>query len=400
MSNALAIDVVIFGGGVAGLWLLDELTRSNYNALLIEPHALGHGQTICAQGIIHGGIKYTLDGLITPSASAISEMPTYWNDRLLGKAMPDLSGVTRLSDACYMWRTDSWTSRLGLLGAQIALRTRPDAVPANERPAPLRKVPGDVYRVAEPVIDTSSLLSSLAAPYINRILASDPDSEPLFEREGDRVVRVTLKIGSHEVKLMSRFVVLTAGAGNENLRARLGLAPGATQRRPLHMVMLRGASLPLLWGHCVDGKATRVTITSNHDTAGRVVWQLGGQIAEDGVGKEADVLLTHAARELRAVLPGLDLNGIEAATYRIDRAEAATPGGRRPENIRHMLEGNVITAWPTKLALAPILAAEVRALLPLPQANLRGAETILAALPHPPVASPPWERPATWTSVC
>lgn len=400
MSNALAIDVVIFGGGIAGLWLLDELTRNNYHALLIEPHALGQGQTICAQGIIHGGIKYTLEGLINPSASAISEMPTYWNDRLQGKATPDLSAVTRLSDACYMWRTDSLTSRLGLLGAQIALRTRPAAVPANERPAPLRKVPGDVYRVAEPVIDTSSLLSSLAAPNINHIIASDPDSEPLFEREGDHVVGVTVRTGTHELKLRPRFVVLTAGAGNELLRAKLSLTPDAAQRRPLHMVMLRGPALPLLWGHCVDGKATRVTITANHDTAGRICWQLGGQIAEDGVGKEAGVLLAHAAKELRAVLPGLDLNGVEAATYRIDRAEAATTGGRRPENVRHLLEGNVITAWPTKLALAPILAAEVTALLPPPQANPSGAEAILAALPHPSVAEPPWERPATWTSVC
>ena len=44
------LDVVIFGGGAAGLWLLDELVRAGYEALLLEAGALGAGQTIASQG--------------------------------------------------------------------------------------------------------------------------------------------------------------------------------------------------------------------------------------------------------------------------------------------------------------------------------------------------------------
>ena len=55
-------DVVIFGGGVAGLWLLDELVRRGRDALLLESSRLGTGQSIAAQGIIHGGLKYSLAG--------------------------------------------------------------------------------------------------------------------------------------------------------------------------------------------------------------------------------------------------------------------------------------------------------------------------------------------------
>ena len=85
------LDVVIFGGGAAGLWLLDTLVRRNYSVLLLEAHALGSGQTVAAQGIIHGGLKYTLDGLFNRSADAIRAMPDLWRDCLAGDAFPLLT---------------------------------------------------------------------------------------------------------------------------------------------------------------------------------------------------------------------------------------------------------------------------------------------------------------------
>ena len=39
------LDVVIFGGGAAGLWLLDQLVENGYDALLLETGDLGSGQT-------------------------------------------------------------------------------------------------------------------------------------------------------------------------------------------------------------------------------------------------------------------------------------------------------------------------------------------------------------------
>ena len=70
----MQVDTLIFGGGAAGLWLLDELTRQGSSAVLLEAAKLGQGQTIASQGIIHGGLKYTLQGLLTPSAAAIRDM--------------------------------------------------------------------------------------------------------------------------------------------------------------------------------------------------------------------------------------------------------------------------------------------------------------------------------------
>ena len=88
------LDVLIFGGGGAGLWLLDELRRSGFCVLLAESNSLGRGQSVASQGIIHGGLKYTLGGLLTDSARAIRHMPALWRACLAGESQPDLSGAS------------------------------------------------------------------------------------------------------------------------------------------------------------------------------------------------------------------------------------------------------------------------------------------------------------------
>jgi glycerol-3-phosphate dehydrogenase len=62
----MQLDLLIVGGGAAGLWILDTLFWRGARAVLLENDCLGSGQTISAQGIIHGGLKYTLQGSLTP----------------------------------------------------------------------------------------------------------------------------------------------------------------------------------------------------------------------------------------------------------------------------------------------------------------------------------------------
>ena len=68
-------DIVIFGGGIAGLWLLNRLRQQGYDVILLESDALGGGQSLASQGIIHGGLKYALNGVLSPASSAIAQMP-------------------------------------------------------------------------------------------------------------------------------------------------------------------------------------------------------------------------------------------------------------------------------------------------------------------------------------
>ena len=124
----MRLDSVIFGGGAAGLWLLDRLSRDGHHVVLLEARALGTGQTVASQGIIHGGLKYSLSGLITRSAISIRDMPLVWRDALLGRTAPNLTRTRLRSDCCYLWQTDSLSSRVGMLGARIGLQVKSEAI--------------------------------------------------------------------------------------------------------------------------------------------------------------------------------------------------------------------------------------------------------------------------------
>ena len=64
MTAPHSTDIVVFGGGIAGLWLLNRLRDEGNDAILLEADGLGAAQTLASQGIIHGGLKYALGGSV------------------------------------------------------------------------------------------------------------------------------------------------------------------------------------------------------------------------------------------------------------------------------------------------------------------------------------------------
>ena len=408
-SGPIGLDVLIFGGGGAGLWLLDVLVRDGYDVLLLESDALGSGQTIASQGIIHGGLKYTLTGLLTHSARAIREMPLLWRRSLAGEHPPDLTKTRLRSEFCYLWQTRSLSSKVAMIGARAGLRVRPRSLSRDQRPPILADCPGTVARLDEQVIEPMSLLTDLGDRHRDRILKIDAVSGLEFDSPeaggggggSGGIIRLIKPDTGEPLELKPRDVVLTAGEGNGQLRRSIGLSSPDMQTRPLHMVMCRGVrgdrgSLPLLNGHCVDGRATRLTITSTIDYAERTVWQIGGQIAERGVSMEPSELIAHAAAELRDVIPGVNLDEMEWNTYRVNRAEQASASGHRPADVHVKREGRTITAWPTKLALVPRMAGLIQNLLEAPSGSGASDRDLLAVWPRPGVALPPWERQEQW----
>lgn len=415
VTSPVPVDIIIFGGGAAGLWLLDELVRAGRQTLLLEAHDLGSGQTITSQGIIHGGLKYTLSGLFTPAARAIREMPVIWRRCLAGEIKPNLSNTRLRAEFCHLWRTASLKSRLAMIGARAGLRIAPVSLSREERPAILRHCPGVVARLDEQVIEPASFIADLSDQHVRRIVKIDAVNGLEFDCRGPGEVALVRLINpetGEPLDIVPGAVVFTAGAGNADLRRMAGLGDHGAQTRPLHMVMVRGQSLPILNGHCVDGSTTRVTITSTRDFADRIVWQIGGQIAESGVRLQPDHLIEHAQRELRQVLPGFAMDHrFEWATYRADRSEAATRGGARPHEPHAQREGNTITAWPTKLALAPEMARRVMALMERPQSESPKSKEsggpapldvgdldfgLFRTWPRPVIALPPWEIHEQW----
>ena len=241
MSTTLETDICILGGGIAGLWLNARLQQLGYSTLLIERGALGGGQSSKSQGIIHGGTKYALHGKLSLAAEAIGDMPERWRACLDGTGELDLTGVRLLSEHHYLWSPGSLLSNMAGFFASKALRGRVDTVKGSERPDvfdnPAFK--GKVYRLAELVLDVPDAIRRLAELSGNSLVV---DPSPHVESRPDGSIE---GIAIHDYLIKAQRYVLTAGEGNEGLLNSWGVDQPAMQRRPLQMVLVKGANLPM-----------------------------------------------------------------------------------------------------------------------------------------------------------
>jgi len=388
MSQALSTDILIVGGGIAGLWLNARLRRLGYATLLVEKERLGGGQSVKSQGIIHGGTKYALSGALTGSSEAIADMPRRWREALAGSGELDLSGVRLLSEAHYLWSPGTLAGNLTSFFASKAMRGRVDQVKGDALPPALQhpKFKGRVYRLAELVLDVPSLIARLAELSGDGLLAGERIA-PLRE-DGELVGLVV-----DDCEIRARRIVLSAGQGNADLLAALNIQQPAQQLRPLHMVLVKAPTLKPLYAHCLGGgPKPRVTVTSHPTADGQWVWYLGGDLAEaDGVARDEAAQVRFARQTLAELLPWVDLSAAEWRTLRVDRAEPAQSGLVRPDNAFLSEQGRLLVGWPTKLALAPDFADRVMA--SLERAAVRpGKHPDLPELPRPAVAQPLWEE--------
>lgn len=386
-----SVDIAIVGGGIAGLWLYHRARSLGFSAVVLESSALGQGQTVASQGMIHGGVKYTLSGVLSGASEAIADMPAHWRRCLNGEGDVDIRGTRVLSDHFYMWSSASALSKVTTFFASKALRGRVDTLRPQDYPLAFQQpqFKGSVYKLVDLVLDVPSLLARLAQGAA--VLAVDWQQAQWLSGEPR-----ALQLDSQH-KISAQRWVFAAGLGNEQLLASIGANAPAMQRRPLQQVMVRHPDLTPLYAHCVgtDSKP-RLTISS-HATESGNAWYLGGQLSEDGVGVVPAELITRAYRELAQLMPWINWREAEWATHEVVRAEPAQPGGVRPDNAwLSAAQGaaEVLVAWPTKLTLVPnlgdLLASELQSLQPAyPQADWQ------AFPPCRDVQAAPWQA-ANW----
>ena len=387
MSQALSTDVLIVGGGIAGLWLHARLRQLGYASLLVENASLGGGQSVKSQGIIHGGAKYALHGAMTGASEAIADMPRRWREALAGNGELDLSGVRILSDAHYLWSPGTLAGNLTSFFASKAVRGRVDQVKGEQLPPALQhpKFKGKVYRLAELVLDVPSLIARLAELAGDSLLAAE-QIEPLREQQA----LVGLRVDGREIR--AQRIVLSAGGGNAELLKQLGISQPTQQLRPLHMVLAKGPALKPLYAHCLGGgPKPRVTVTTHPAADGQWVWYLGGDLAEaEGVARDEAEQIKAAQKEMADLLPWVDQAATQWATLRVDRAEPAQSGLVRPDNAFLAEQERLLVGWPTKLALAPDFADHI--LATLQRDNLQpAADMSLPELPRPALGQPVWD---------
>ena len=388
MPSVISTDVLIVGAGVAGLWLNARLRRQGFSTIVVERESLGGGQSVKSQGIIHGGAKYALHGALTGASEAIADMPRRWREALAGDGELDLSGVRLLSEAHYLWSPGTLAGNLTSFFASKAVRGRVDQVKGDQLPPALQdpRFKGKVYRLAELVVDVPSLIERLAELAGDGLLAGQV-IEPLFDNDE----LIGLRVDGLDIH--AQRIVFSAGGGNAELLASVGISVPAQQLRPLHMVLVKGPSLKPLYAHCLGGgPKPRITVTTHPAANGEWVWYLGGDIAEaDGVAREPAEQIAVAKKELGNLLPWVDLSQAQWATLRVNRAEPAQSGLVRPDNAFLSDQGRLLVGWPTKLALAPDFSDRV--LQALEHDGIKpGNAPALPPLPRPPLGKTAWEQ--------
>ena len=380
---------IILGGGIAGLWLLNRLNNAGINTLLIDTAPLGGQQTLSAQGIIHGGIKYSLAGKLTGSTKAIADMPERWLACLKGKGEIDLRQTKLLSNHQYLWSNQSVTSKATTFFASKAVSSHMKKVSQVDYPSALKNpdFKGNVYQLNEPVIDIPSLLKNLVDKWQSKIIQADDYS--LQQNDAGLVESITL---SDNTTLTIDHVILTAGEGNAKIVNSLGFKQPIMQRRPLQMALFKSAKLPSLFAHSVGHSSKPIfTITTHTHQDGDKVWYIGGDVAEEGSKQSADELIQKSKALLQDQLPWLDLNEGSWTTHTVNRAEPKQPGLLRPESVFIHEQKNVFTCWPTKLAFAPLLADKILQTLKNRPITSASNET-LAKKPSFKIAPPLWDR--------
>ncbi len=399
MTASHSTDIVVFGGGIAGLWLLNRLRDEGYNAILLEADGLGAAQTLASQGIIHGGLKYALGGSVTDAANTIAALPARWRACFDGTGEIDLSSCEVLSERYYMWSSASYRSKIKAFFGSKSLQGRVQALPRDEFPPFFAEatVEGSLYALPDFAVDTPSLLSVLRARYEASIFKVDPRDIRFTRDASGCASSVTLRAGTgigeavrdaenDTVSIDAQRMIFCAGKGNQALIDAAGMRKPASQLRPLNMVWVKKAGLGSVFAHCIgeDFSLTpKLTVTTHVADDGMPVWYLGGEIAESGVGVPDDELIERAKRLTADLFPWVDLSGAQWGCFAIDRAEAKIADGSRPDGALFIAEDGYIAAWPTKLTLTPALADSVLAELAGNVTKRQGDSTpTLDALAH------------------
>lgn len=365
--RTIKTDILIFGAGIAGLWLLNRLRAAGYSVLLLEQDRLGGHETLNANGIIHGGLKFGLSAMLR-DIEDLDDMPALWRDCLAGKGDLNLSGVKVLSGHQYLWSEASLAGRATTFFASRLVTGEVEAVEGDARPEVLRHpgFEGRVYRLADLVIDTPSLVQKLTAAHKSCIYKISPQTchVETDDRNNTTAVFITAA-GVEPMRIHPGRVILAGGQGNAALLEDIGLREPEMERRNVHMVLVKHAGLPPVYAHCLGtSRNPRLTVTTHPTRDGESVWYLGGELADAGALRDARMQIEHAQRELKELLPWVDLRGARFKTLKIDRILPAGDRGLfRPDNAYVSSVGNNIVVWPCKLTLAPNLGRQVLAQL-------------------------------------
>ncbi|MFM8454548.1 MAG: FAD-dependent oxidoreductase [Gammaproteobacteria bacterium] len=383
----IKLDCAIIGGGIAGLWTAIRLKQLGYSVLVFENQALGSGQSINAQGIIHGGTKYALTGLLNKSALSIAEMPDIWSNALKGQGEIDLKNTRILAKSQYFWSNGSLFSEFGTFMASKVLNAKSALLKPEDPDFPelLRHsdFKGLVYCLPEIILDVPSLFQNLIQHLAGNLLKIDS-----VEITGPGELKIVGTAGQ-EMRIQAQAIIASAGIQNQKLTQPWGMQ--AMQTRPLRMAAIKSKYLIPFWGHAIGlDKNPLLTISSHQNPLGEWIWYLGGNLAELGAKQTEEQHIQNTLNTLKTIFPWQDWKNLEIKSIYLERAEPKQFLLQKPDEAFAEYKDRLILAWPTKLAFAPQLAQKIIQIL---QKKIKPLHSFLmpsTEYPQPEIAIPLW----------
>lgn len=397
------VDIVIIGGGIAGLWTLHELTSQGYRAILLENAELGGTQTMASQGMIHGGQRYALQGLLTKHSESIASMPALWDACLAGEASPDLSAVNVLAHKQHIWSPPGISGGITSFFASKAMNSKVNTLDRTDWPEVFQvdqDYKANIYELNEVVLDIQTLVKALSANYADQIFKVEQLEYDVSRQKLNKLVL------NETISLSASHYVFTAGIGNEKIAELLSPNKQITQRRPLKQVLVKELDYPL-YAHCIAvDPRPRVTISAHPTANGKFIWYLGGLVAVKALELGDEAGIANAQSEMQSLFPWIDWSNKSWMTLDVDRAEPYVKSGFLPDGPQIKELGNCLLAWPTKLTFAPLLAKKVVKIISKSNASKKETESdngdqlseLQQSLVNTEIADYPWDD-AKWTRV-
>lgn len=354
-SEAVAVDVLVIGGGLQGLLVLDRVAGAGLSCALVTQADLGTGQTLHSHGVLNTGF-----GMAGPEPVQL----------LSTVVLPDLArrGVRHYGE---------WS----------ALTPPGSPQDASLPPPPWLDLRGrSLQPLHETNVNRRELVAAVARGLEDRIVRGAV-SAVQRGADGDIVaVEVAGDGMPRSVLLAPAVVVVAAGVGSKAVLRRLGAAESqlaAIKHRPVHVLCVRGAASVLPQLNLVSFIDT--LFIASHETGGETTWyatpmQFDAQPVDDVPGDaaaECDEAVVERGWEvlLRLYPPLASMPGLRFASYAGFRQDVGdTPGV--PMCARLEAAPNVIAALPSGLLGAWPVAARVLAL---------AKEIIHTGRPQPPI---------------
>ncbi len=392
-------DVVVIGGGLAGVWTHSLLKKAGYSCCLLEKKSIGGEQSLLSQGIIHKGMKYLLGKFLPDIAGNLWQTAELWDAALSGKGELNLSETEIYTEKQLIWQSQGFLASFFTKGSQKIFQSQVQKLAPLELPFWLDKQK-TAFWVKEKVINSHSLFQNFYSQQKEDYYGIDALKKiQIFNNS------ISLELGG--VLLEAQKIILAAGRGNIALAEKLNIKQ-KIQLRPLKMLAVKftpakqrvggvknstNAENFKIYGHCIGQSAKPLFSISTHSRKSHygknseLVYYLGGKIAEDGVGGSNEMLVAKA-KELVAKNTKLKLEEAEWRCIKVDRAEPEQKKGGLPDAAFAECFDKAVLCFPVKLALVPQMALAIKNLLKkekilplypqkkiqeLPQAKLGGA---------------------------